>query len=159
MKIKILAAGRIRDNYLSGTAAEYLKRLSGYGPVSVEETEELKAPQNISAADENIIREKESEFLEEKIKDRDFVIALDRRGRAMTSEEFASYLSELFASGKNGVVFLIGGSMGLSDKIRKKADFILSFSKMTFPHQLFRTILLEQLYRAFKILRREPYHK
>lgn len=147
MNITILCTGNLKEKYLKEAEKEYLKRLSKYAKVTVTETKEY----------EDI--EKEGTELLKKIKDNSFVIALAIKGGEMSSTEFSSYLENLGIKGESDVTFVIGGSDGLSDKVLERADSTLSFSKLTFPHQLMRIFLLEQIYRSFKIIKNEPYHK
>jgi len=159
MNITILAVGKIKEDYLKKGIAEYEKRLKAYAKVNITEVQDEKMPETLSAAELNKLKEREGLSLLEKIKKEDFVIALDQRGKEFTSEEFAGYLKDLMISGKSSITFIIGGSAGLSDQVLKRADLILSFGRFTYPHQLMRLILIEQIYRAFKIIRGETYHK
>ncbi len=162
MNIEIICIGNLKESWLREAEKEYLKRLAPYLKVTVTELRETRLPKNAGSAEEETVRIREGESLlaaAEKTGNTAWLFALDMRGKQQTSEKFAEYLSELALNGKSTFVFLIGGSLGLSDKVRKNADRLLSFSEMTFPHQLMRVILLEQLYRAQKIERGEPYHK
>jgi rRNA large subunit m3Psi methyltransferase RlmH len=161
MNIEIICIGNLKEPWLKDAEKEYLKRLSPYLKLTITELSETKLPKNSGKAEEEAVKEKEGEALLNSIeKYRDaFVFALDMRGKQFSSEKFSEQISELTLQGKSTFVFLIGGSLGLSEKTRKKADKILSFSEMTFPHQLMRVILLEQIYRSQKIQRGEPYHK
>ncbi len=136
-----------------------MKRLSAYAKVEIIEIVDEKEPDNASDKDIEIIKNKEGNKILDKIRDREYVILLDVEGKLISSEELAGKLAELSLSGDSNLVFVIGGSNGVSEEVRKKANFKLSFSKMTFPHQLMRVILLEQVYRGFKINRGEAYHK
>lgn len=138
---------------------EYLKRLSAYTKINILELPDEKAPENLSQTQMQQIKKKEGDRILDKIHPDAYVIALAIEGKQASSEQFAEQLGRLSASGKNSAVFVIGGSLGLSGEVMKRADEALSFSKMTFPHQLMRLILVEQVYRAFRILRGEPYHK
>ena len=161
MNIEIVCIGNLKEPWLKDAEKEYAKRLSSYLKLNVTELNEKKLPKNSGKAEEEAVKEKEGEALinyVEKFGDA-FVFALDMRGKQFTSERFSEEISELTLKGKSTFIFLIGGSLGLSEKVRKKADKILSFSEMTFPHQLMRIILLEQIYRSQKIQRSEPYHK
>jgi len=161
MNIEIICIGSLKEHWLKEAEREYKKRLSVYVKVKTTEISEKKLPKNPSLADEEIVRESEGKALlhsAEKLGGA-FLIALDMRGKQFSSEGFAKKIDELGLSGKSTLVFLIGGPLGLSEEVRKKADIVLSFSDMTFPHQMMRIIFLEQLYRAQKILRNEPYHK
>lgn len=147
MNITILCAGSLKEKYLKDAEKEYLKRLSRYAKVTVTETKEY----------EDI--EKEGEELLKKIKEDSFAIALAICGDEMSSKELALYLEGLGIKGESNITFVIGGSDGLSQKVFERADIAISFSKLTFPHQLIRIFLLEQIYRSFKIIKNEPYHK
>ena len=161
MNIEIICIGNLKEPWLRDAEKEYTKRLSAYLKLNITELSEKKLPKNSGKAEEESVKEKEGEALIssiEKFGDA-FVFALDMRGKQFTSERFSEEISELALKGKSTFVFIVGGSLGLSEKVRKKADKILSFSEMTFPHQLMRIILLEQIYRSQKIQRSEPYHK
>ncbi len=158
MECTILAVGDIKHEYLKEGAALFEKWLAPYVKLSVVEVAEAKEPKNASAKDIETLKEKEGKVLLEKLPEGK-VVALDAKGKAMKSEEFASYLEDIKNYDAGKVCFVIGGSHGLSRDVRKRANMVLSLSKMTFPHQLTRVILLEQLYRAMKILHNEPYHK
>jgi 23S rRNA (pseudouridine1915-N3)-methyltransferase len=159
MNIKIIAVGKLKEKYLKDAVNEYMKRLSAYAKVEVIEIADEKEPDNASAKDIEIIKNKEGSKILDKIKEREYVILLDVEGKLISSEDLAGKIAELSLSGDSNLVFVIGGSNGVSEEVRAKADFKLSFSKMTFPHQLMRIILLEQIYRGFKINRGESYHK
>ena len=159
MNIKIIAVGKLKEKYLKDAVNEYMKRLSAYAKVEIIEIVDEKEPDNASDKDIEIIKNKEGNKILDKIRDREYVILLDVEGKLISSEELAGKLAELSLSGDSNLVFVIGGSNGVSEEVRKKANFKLSFSKMTFPHQLMRVILLEQVYRGFKINRGEAYHK
>ncbi len=159
MKITVISVGKIKEKYLKNAIAEYSKRLSGYCSMSFIELADEKAPENISLAQQEKIKEIEGDKILNKIKDKQYVFVLDLKGRQLTSEEFSSEINKLAVYGKSDIAFIIGGSLGLSNQVLKRADFSISFSKMTFPHQLMKVILLEQIYRAFKIQKGEPYHK
>lgn len=157
--IRILCVGKIKETYFSRACAEYEKRLSRYTPMEIIEVADEKAPESLSGALRGEVKRAEGARLLKKLNDSDFVIALTPGGRELSSEELAGEISELQTAGKSRIAFLIGGSLGLSDEALSRADMRLSFSKMTFPHQLFRVMLLEQIYRAFRIINNEPYHK
>ena len=162
MNIDIYCIGGLKEDYLRGAENEYTKRLTPYCKVSVTEFREARLPQNAGSAEEENVRCREGETLlaaVEKQGREAYVIALDMRGRQLTSEGFAQKIEGLALSGKSSLIFLIGGSLGLPEQVRNRANDVMSFSELTFPHQLARIILLEQLYRAQKILRGEPYHK
>ena len=154
IKIKIICVGKIKDNYLNQGISEYLKRLSGYCSLEIIELKDEKI-----GNDEDKIKEIESNKIMEKISDRDYVILLDLKGKELTSEQLADKLDTLINTGVGNYCFIIGGSLGVNDTLRNKADFLLSFSKLTFTHQMIRLFLLEQIYRSFKIINNETYHK
>ncbi|MDR2006430.1 MAG: 23S rRNA (pseudouridine(1915)-N(3))-methyltransferase RlmH [Acidaminococcales bacterium] len=158
MKVNIIAVGGLKETYLRAAADEYVKRLRPYCSLSIAECPEEKAPAKPSAAGRGRALDKEGEMLLAQVKDGDFTIALDVGGGKMSSEEFSGLLAQETRSGDGRVVFLIGGAYGLSDKVRQTADFLLSLSDFTFTHQIARLLLLEQIYRAFKIMNREKYH-
>lgn len=159
MNIDIIAVGKIKEKYLSEGVAEYSKRLSRFCRLSITAVEDEKAAEGISAADESHIRQIEGERIMSKVRAGFFKIALDVKGTAMDSEKFAALLQKQFLAGKPDITFIIGGSIGLGGNVLQNADIKLSLSAMTFPHQLTRIILLEQIYRAFKIINNETYHK
>ena len=163
MKITILCAGKIKEKCFEAGIAEYTKRLSRYTVIEIKQVQDEKTPDNASEAEEEKIKQAEGErmldFLK-KTKGSDcFVFALVIKGKEIDSVELSEKISELTVSGKSHLVFIIGGSLGLSDEVIAESDYKLSFSKLTFPHQLMRLILLEQIYRAFRIKMGEPYHK
>lgn len=159
MKISILTVGKIKEKYLRDAIAEYSKRLSRYCKLEIIETADEKTPDNASETVEDSIRNKEGERLLKYIKDDAFVITLEIAGEQLTSEKFAEKINNLGIRGNSHIQFVIGGSIGLGKEVLKRSDYALSFSKMTFPHQLMRIILLEQIYRSYRILNHEPYHK
>ncbi|MDD5823362.1 MAG: 23S rRNA (pseudouridine(1915)-N(3))-methyltransferase RlmH [Firmicutes bacterium] len=159
MNINVICIGKLKEKYWTDACNEYLKRIGGYCKINVVELKEAKLPKNASAADEQAVIEKEGESILAKIGDNDFVFALEIEGKQLDSVEFSKKLSGVFAQGRSTVDFVIGGSLGLSNAVKNRADYGLSFSKMTFPHQMARVILLEQVYRAFKIAGGETYHK
>lgn len=159
MNITITAVGKLKEKYLKQGIQEYAKRLQPYAKLAIIEVPDEKAPESLSAAEEEQVKKAEGERLLAKIPRDAHVIALAIEGDMHTSEKFAKTLDNLATYGKSKVVFVIGGSLGLSDEVLKRADQQLSFSKMTFPHQLMRLILVEQVYRAFRINRGEPYHR
>ena len=159
MKITILCVGKIREQFYKDAVAEYAKRLSKYCTFEVVEVADEKTPDKASDALNEQIKEKEGKRLLEKIKEDAFVCTLEIKGKAMESVEFANLIDELSIHGKSNLVFVIGGSLGLHSSVMKRSDAAISFSKMTFPHQLMRVILSEQIYRAFRIIHGEPYHK
>jgi len=159
VNISIITIGKLKEKYLKQGISEYLKRLSTYAKVEVIELSDEKAPENLSEAEMEQVKQKEGERILAKISDDTHVIALAIEGKLKSSEELAKDLDQLATYGKSKVAFIIGGSLGLSDQVMKRSNAALSFSRMTFPHQLMRLILLEQVYRAFRINRGEPYHK
>lgn len=159
MNIKLVTVGKLKETYLKQGIEEYVKRLGAYAKVDIAEVPDEKAPENLSEAEMVAVKEKEGGRILGKISPDAYVITLEVDGKMLTSEELAKKLDDLGTYGKSKIVFVIGGSLGLSDQVKKRSDFALSFSKMTFPHQLMRLVLLEQVYRAWKIVRGEPYHK
>ena len=159
MRVTIACVGKIKEKYLTAGIAEYSKRLSRYCTLRIIEAADEKTPDGASASEETAIKEREGDRLLKIIPDNAYVIALAIDGQMMDSVEFSEQISSLTVRGISHIVFVIGGSLGLSTQVLKRADQKLSFSKMTFPHQLMRMILLEQIYRSFRILHHEPYHK
>ena len=162
MNIDIICIGKLKEKYWVQACDEYVKRLSRFGKTAVWELPESPLPDNASAAQEEAVKKAEGKAILDKIDalgQQTYVFALDPRGKTLHSEGFAEKLSWIALNGKSRVVFVIGGSLGLSDDVRARADDVLSFSAMTFPHQLFRVMLLEQIYRACKINAGEKYHK
>lgn len=159
MKITIISVGKIKENYLKDALAEYSKRLGKYCKLEFYEVSDEKTPAQASQTVEDSIRNKEGERILKYIKEDAFVIALAIEGKMMTSEELAAKIEMLGVQGTSHIAFIIGGSIGLGRAVMQRADFLLSFSKMTFPHQLMRVILLEQIYRSYRITQKEPYHK
>lgn len=159
MNIDILCVGKIKERYLKDAIDEYSKRLSRYCNLRIFEVADEKTPDGQSDTLDNRIRVTEGERLLKHVKDNAFVILCDIGGKFLDSVEFSDYLNNIGINGQSHIQFIIGGSLGVSDDIRKRADFRLSFSKMTFPHQLMRVILLEQIYRGYRIINNEPYHK
>ncbi|NTW05402.1 MAG: 23S rRNA (pseudouridine(1915)-N(3))-methyltransferase RlmH [Peptococcaceae bacterium] len=159
MQLTILTVGRLKERYWLEAQQEYLKRLSPFARIKLVEVADESAPEGASPALEEKIKNLEGMRISKHIPQDNYVIALDRLGRTMNSREFAAAFAELGLQGKSQVTLIIGGSLGLAESILKSADLRLSFSQLTFPHQLMRVILLEQIYRLFKINRGEPYHK
>ena len=159
MHIRIICVGKIKEKFYKDAVAEYQKRLSRYARLEIEECADEKTPENASPAERARIMAREGERILAKIRDRDCVIALAIRGKALTSEQFSEMIGRHLLGGTGTLDFIIGGSLGLSEEVMKRADLSLSFSAFTFPHQLMRVILVEQIYRAFRILSGEPYHK
>ena len=159
MNIDIVCVGRIKERYLTDAIAEYSKRLSRYCKLDIIEVADEKTPEHASAGVERQSRAKEGERIAKHLKPGAFVIALAIDGQMLSSEGLAAKVSQLGIQGVSHIQLVIGGSIGLDEAVLKRADYKLSFSKMTFPHQLMRVILLEQIYRAYKINAGEPYHK
>lgn len=159
MNITLITVGKVKEKYLRDAIDEYAKRLQRYCKLDIIELQDEKTPDNASEKEELQIKQKEGEAILKHIKDNTFVIALDLKGKLLSSEEFAEHIKDLGVSGNSNIAFIIGGSLGISEEVLKRADYKLCFSKMTFPHQLFRVMLLEQIYRGFRIIRGEPYHK
>ena len=150
--IKIVCIGKVKETYLKDAIEEYKKRISKYNQLQIKELEDY------SFQDNNVTLKKEKEKILKVLNNKDYIITLEIDGNQITSEEFANKIDKTFIENSN-ITFIIGGSYGLDEEIKKLSNFKLSFSKMTFPHQLFRLILLEQIYRAFKINNHEEYHK
>lgn len=158
LNIKIICVGKLKEKYWQDACAEYLKRLGTYCNANVIEVKEAKLTAGASPADEKKVVEAEGNNILEKISKADYVIALDVKGKEISSEEMAGRLSDISFS-HSSIAYLIGGSLGLSDEVKKRADARLSFGRITLPHQLARVVALEQIYRAFKINAGETYHK
>ncbi|WP_343249193.1 23S rRNA (pseudouridine(1915)-N(3))-methyltransferase RlmH [Diplocloster hominis] len=159
MKITVIAVGKIKEKYLVEAIKEYSKRLSRYCKLEIMEVADEKTPDGASRAMEDQIREKEGERILKSVREGSYVIALAIEGKMLSSEELAGQMEQYGIDGISQLTFIIGGSLGLSGKVLKRADKLLSFSRMTFPHQLMRVILLEQVYRSYRIIYGEPYHK
>ncbi len=159
MRITLICVGKLKEKYLSEGVAEYAKRLGRYCTLEIIELADEKTPDNASEALEEIIKKKEGERILKALKEDAYCIALAIGGKQLSSEELAKKLDSLGISGTSHISFIIGGSLGLSAEVLNRADYLLSFSKMTFPHQLMRMILLEQIYRAYRITHNQPYHK
>lgn len=159
MNIKLIAVGKIKEKYIKEGIAEFSKRLSRYASLKIIEVSDEKAPENLSDKDMEIIKNKEGKKILEKISDNSYIIVLAIDGKQISSESLAEKIEDITLGGISDITFIIGGSLGLSHEVTNKSHYKLSFSKMTFPHQLMRLILLEQVYRAFKIIKGEPYHK
>ena len=159
MKITILCVGKIKEKFYRDAIAEYTKRLSRYCKLEIVEVSDEQTPDKASVALEEQIKKKEAERILAKIKDNVYLCALEIGGKSLSSEKFAAWMERSAIEGKGNICFVIGGSLGLHPSVTERADFHLSFSDMTFPHQLMRVILCEQIYRAFRINMGEPYHK
>ncbi|HCC07947.1 MAG TPA: 23S rRNA (pseudouridine(1915)-N(3))-methyltransferase RlmH [Clostridiales bacterium] len=159
MKITIISVGRIKEKYFEDAISEYTKRLSKYCSLDFVEVPDEKAPESMSGKEEEGVKEKEGERILKNIRDKQYVIALEIKGQQKTSEELSGLVENLSVQGKSDLAFVIGGSLGISKEVLARADYNLSFSRMTFPHQLMKLILVEQIYRSFRIIKGEPYHK
>jgi 23S rRNA (pseudouridine1915-N3)-methyltransferase len=159
VNISIVCIGKLKEKYLKQGIGEFTKRLGPYAKVEIIELADEKAPENLSESEMIQVKDREGERILGKVSDDAHVFALAIEGKQFSSEQFAEKLDSLATYGKSKVVFIIGGSLGLSDAVYKRANELISFSKMTFPHQMIRMFLLEQVYRAFRINRGEPYHK
>jgi len=159
LKITVIAVGKLKEKYLKDGIAEYSKRLSRFCDLNIIEVADEQVPESLSSAQEEQVKKKEAERILKNISSGSLLIVLDIKGKKLDSEGFASKLQSFFLSGNSNITFVIGGSLGLDGELARKADFRLSLSDMTFPHQLTRLILLEQLFRAFKIINGEAYHK
>ena len=159
MNIQFVVVGKLKEKYLIDGINEYTKRMAPYAKVVITELADEKAPEQMSTAEEGQVRTREGERILATIKADAYVIALAIQGETWTSEQFAAHMDKLATYGKSSVTFVIGGSIGLSDAVLKRANVHLSFGRLTYPHQLMRLLLVEQVYRTFKINRGEPYHK
>ena len=159
MKITVITVGKIKEKYLKDAIAEYSKRLSKYCKLEIIEVADEKTPDNASEVVEDAIRAKEAERILKYVKDDAYVVTLEINGKQLASEELAEKIDKLGVQGTSHITFIIGGSIGLGTEVLQKSNYALSFSKMTFPHQLMRVILLEQIYRSYRIINGEPYHK
>lgn len=159
MEIRILSVGKIKEKYLNAGIAEYAKRLSRYCKLTFCQVADEKTPERASDALNEQIKDTEGQRLLKHIREQDYVIALAIDGNMLDSVELSRKIGQLGVEGRSSIAFVIGGSLGLSDAVLQRADYRLSFSRMTFPHQLMQMILLEQIYRGFRILNNEPYHK
>lgn len=159
MKITICCVGKVKESFFRAGIEEYKKRLSKYCKMEIIEVADEKTPDRASEAEEKAIKEKEGERLLRNISGKAYVIALAIDGKKLSSEQLAEKINMLGIQGKSHIQFVIGGSLGLGSQVLNRADFLLSFSDMTFPHQLMRVILLEQVYRSYRMIHREPYHK
>lgn len=159
MKITVITVGKIKEKYLKDAIAEYSKRLSKYCKLEMIEVADEKTPEQASQSVEDAIRGKEAERILKYVKEDAYVITLEIQGQMLTSEDLADKINQLGIQGKSHITFIIGGSIGLGQAVLRRSDYALSFSKMTFPHQLMRVILLEQVYRSYRIISGEPYHK
>ncbi len=159
MSIKIIAVGKLKEKYLKDGCEEYIKRITGFDKIEVIELQDEKIPNNSSIQDEEKIKKIEGEKILKHISESDYVIALCIEGNTLSSEKFAAKIDELKTYGNSNQVFVIGGSLGISDEVKNISKFKLSFSPMTLPHHLMRLVLLEQIFRAYKINSNQIYHK
>lgn len=159
MKITVICVGKIKEKFYTDAVLEYSKRLSRYCKLEIVELADEKTKENSSAHENDVVKAKEGERILSAIKDDMYVIALAIEGKMLDSVELSEKMEQLGIGGSSHVAFVIGGSLGLDKRVLDRADFKLSFSKMTFPHQLMRVILLEQIYRGYRIMKGEPYHK
>jgi 23S rRNA (pseudouridine1915-N3)-methyltransferase len=159
MQIVVIAVGRLKEKYWKQAWDEYAKRLQSYIKLQLVEVADEAAPEQLSEAQMELVKAKEAERILAYVKDRDYIITLEIKGKSFTSESFADQIDKIAQQGHGRVVFIIGGSLGLHEMVTKRSNLALSFSAFTFPHQLMRCILIEQIYRAFRIIRGEPYHK
>ena len=159
MKVKIIAVGKLKEKYLKDGIAEYGKRMSRFAKFEIVELPDEKTPDNASEAQNHQIMEKEGDRILAKISERDYVIVLAIEGKQFPSEEFSRIIADTTLRGYSDIVFVIGGSLGLADKVKKRANLKMSFGLLTLPHQLMRLVLAEQIYRAFMVQQGSPYHK
>ncbi|MCH5262255.1 MAG: 23S rRNA (pseudouridine(1915)-N(3))-methyltransferase RlmH [Lachnospiraceae bacterium] len=159
MKITVIAVGKMKEKFYRDAVSEYEKRLGRYCKLEMIQVEDERTPDKAGTNLTDLVKKKEAERILKYLREDAFVVVLDIRGKAYDSEEFAAQIESLATKGVSHIQFVIGGSLGLHEEVCKKADLTVSFSKMTFPHQLMRVILLEQIYRAYRIIGGEPYHK
>lgn len=159
LHVNIICVGKIKEKFFKDSIDEYSKRLSKYCNLNIIELPDEKIPNNASEKEMSIIKEKEGTNILNNIKKDNYIICLDLKGKQFTSEDFSNKINNISINQTGSITFIIGGSLGISQNVLDKANELISFSKMTFPHQLFRVILLEQIYRAFKIINNETYHK
>lgn len=158
MKITVITVGKLKEKYLLEGIKEYTKRLTKYTKLELIEVKDEHAPENLSSKDMEAIKEKEGQRINTKLKD-SFIISLAIEGKQLSSEDLAKQITTITTYHNSNITFIIGGSLGIANSIKKKSNLLVSFSKMTFPHQLMKLILLEQIYRSFRINNNEPYHK
>lgn len=159
MNISVICIGKLKEKYWTQAVEEYSKRLKNYCSLNIVELKETRLPDKAGFAEELFVKETEGAEILKKIKETDYVVTLEVNGKSLSSEKLADKIQNLAVNGRSSITFVIGGSLGLSETVSRRADFKLSFSAMTFPHQMMRVILLEQIYRSFKIIRGETYHK
>lgn len=159
MKVKLITVGKLKEKYLKDGISEYVKRLGRFTKFESIELPDEKTPDNASESENKLILEKEGRRILSKVGDRDYVIALAIEGKQFPSEKFAKEIEQATLKGHSEITFIIGGSLGLSSEVKKRANRLMSFGLLTFPHQLMRLVLVEQIYRAFMIQQGSPYHK
>ena len=159
MNIFVISVGKLKEKYWVDAVKEYARRLGAYCRLELIEVKEARLPDRAGEAEETAVKQAEGEEILRRIKDNMYVVTLEIGGKALSSEQLAEKIDRLAVDGISSIAFVIGGSLGLSEAVSSRADFKLSFSQMTFPHQMMRVILLEQIYRSFKIIRNETYHK
>lgn len=159
MRVSLICVGKLKEKYLTMGIMEYKKRLGRYCKLEIIELPDEKTPDNAGAAMVELIKKKEGDRILKVLRKDSYCIALAIEGNSLSSVELSERLEKLYVSGNSHISYVIGGSLGLSDEVLKRADYQISFSKMTFPHQLIRLILLEQIYRTYRIINNEPYHK
>lgn len=159
MNIKIVCVGKLKEKYFKDAIAEYQKRLSRFAKVEIVQVPDEKAPEKLSAAEDEQVKEIEGERILSKIKNKEYVYVTAIKGKERRSEDFAKEIQDLATYGHSDITFVIGGSLGTSKAVNQRADDLMSFGKLTMPHQLMRVVLIEQIYRAFMINSGSPYHK
>ena len=159
MKITLITVGKLKEKYWKSAIEEYSKRLSRYCRLDIREVADEKCPENASQADQEKVKDKEGERILNLIPRNALVVTLEIEGKSLSSDKLARWIDQVPHMGRDHICFIIGGSLGISPEVCRKSDMALSFSSMTFPHQMIRVILLEQIYRSFRIIRNEPYHK
>lgn len=159
MQIKIIAVGKLKEKYFKEGILEYAKRLSTYCKFEIVEVADEKTLENMSNKESDLIKEKEASRILSKISDGEFVIALAIEGQLVSSEQMAEQIEKCAINGKSKVTYVIGGSLGLADSVKKRADYLMSFGRITMPHQMIRLVLSEQIYRSYRIINHQAYHK
>ncbi|RMC26063.1 MULTISPECIES: 23S rRNA (pseudouridine(1915)-N(3))-methyltransferase RlmH [unclassified Lactobacillus] len=159
MKIKIICVGKLKEKYFKDAIAEYQKRLSRFAQIEVIQVPDEQAPEKLSVAEQDKVKEIEGQRILQKIRDKEYVFVTAIKGKQSSSEEFAQEINNLAIYGHSNITFVVGGSLGTSQAVNERGDELLSFGKLTLPHQLMRVVLIEQIYRAFMIISGSPYHK
>jgi len=159
MRITIAAVGKLKERYLKDGISEYVKRLSRFAELELIEVDDEHAPESLSPGQEDLVKRREAERLLKRIKTDSYIVLLDLAGEQLDSQSFSAKLESIMISGSSHITFIIGGSLGLDQSLINTSNYRICLSKMTFPHQLARLVLLEQVYRAFKIMKNETYHK